>query len=303
MFFDHSAKLRQTDGPAPYRYASGDPLNRMDPDGRYAIDVHYMTYFLALTAGLDDKTAWVIATAAQTIDNVNPYTDALPQPTPWDADSAKARERYHFTQTSSAWDPLNPQVVRLLGYATKNDANPCLKAQFYGEFLHAYEDTFGHRDRNNVPYSTDGHGNDLTSPDKTYNHTALYFFNWNTNEARTLLAEQAVFDQIRFDWNVSGKDGNGNTITFASLQPFLEAWNKIQDDGVKIKELNKKLVELGFKAKIVDYDGGEGLACRLKYFQQAGLIGDNGKTTIKGITDYPDAILNTVTKGATTCKY
>ena len=62
---------------------------------------------------------------------------------------------------------------------------------------------------------------------------------------------------------------------------------------------------MGFST-IDEYDeakGGPGLACRLKYFQDAGLIGANGKPTIKGIMDYSDAILETKTQGATTCKY
>ena len=49
--------------------------------------------------------------------------------------------------------------------------------------------------------------------------------------------------------------------------------------------------------------GSEGLACRLRYFQQAGLIDTSGQTTTKGGKDYPGAILDTKTQGASTCKY
>jgi len=300
--------LGHPDGPDAYRYAGGDPLNRVDPAGLYAIDVHYyMTYFLALTAGLDDKTAWVVATAAQTIDDVNPYTDAMPFN--GGGFAQEQREKYHFTQPSTVWEPLNDQTSTLLGYATNAD-NPCLKAQFFGEFMHAYQDTFGHRDRDNVPYAAFlGHAIAGTQPDLTYNDPYDYdgsplTHGWYVRETRTFLMEQAVFAQMQTFWGTSAKDGNGNPITFESIMPFLEEWNKIKDDDVKIKRINYKLKELGFQP-IENYetDGSEGLACRLKYFQEADLIGDNGKTTIKGIMDYSNAILNTKTQGATTCKY
>ena len=91
-------------------------------------------------------------------------------------------------------------------------------------------------------------------------------------------------------------------MAFESFLPFLEEWNKIQNDATKIDEINTKLTELGFKP-IDNYDRYAGLACRLKYFQQAGLIHTNGRATPTGKSDYPGAIVDTVTKGATTCKY
>ena len=293
--------LGYPDGPDPYRYAGGDPINRIDPAGLYAIDVHYyMTYFLALTAGLDDKTAWVVATAAQTIDDVNPYTDAFPSVTA--GGNLDARKLYHFTQTSTAWEPLNSQTSTLLGYATKAD-NPCLKAQFYGEFMHAYQDTFGHRDINNKPYgAVQGHWYDGTKPDLTYNTPLSY--GWNVNEARTLLMEQYVFEQMQTFWGTSEKDASGNPITFASLEPFFKDWNAMISDQMKVEALNKKLVELGLKTiETYSVDGSEGLACRLKYFRQAELINTSGKATTKGKDSYSGAILDTTTQGATTCKY
>ena len=284
--------LGYPDGPNPYRYAQGDPVNRIDPTGLYAADVHYyMTYFLALTAGLSENDAWIIATADQTVDNVNPYTDALPHLDPWDADSAKARELYHFTQTSTDWDPLNTQTKILLDYY-KNASAPCLKRQFYGEFLHAYEDTFGHRDWNNVPYDTDGHGNDLTSPDKTYNHDVLYVYHWTVNEDRTLLMEQYVFNQIREDWHTVAKDTNGINISASRLESFLKEWNKIEEDGElaptsqKLRMLNEKLTEFGLPT-IPPYIAEVGLGCRLKYLGDANLIGADGKATTDAKTKYP----------------
>ena len=46
------------DGPDAYLYASGDPVNRVDQLGLYQSDIHYyMTYFLALAAGVDKDRA------------------------------------------------------------------------------------------------------------------------------------------------------------------------------------------------------------------------------------------------------
>lgn len=263
-----------------------------------------MTYFLALTAGLSEMEAWIIATASQTIDDVNPYTDAIPHLTPWDADSGKARKLYHFTQTSTSWDPNNPQIVRLHDYAmgAGSKYGNCVKLQFYGEYMHAFQDTFGHRDNKDVPYSaTTGHTIAGTHPDKTYNHTLGDWY-WLTNEARTLRMETAVFNQIQSDFGTTAKDKSGNVITAASLKGFFEAWNKEKSDAKKIFMLKEKLSALGLPT-LVTYSGSGGLACRLKYLRNANLIDSSGKTTSLGASDYPYAILDTTTTGAGTCKY
>ena len=101
--------LGYPDGPDPYLYVRGDPLNRIDPQGLYDADVHYyMTYFLALTAGLSADDAWIIATAGQTMDNVNPYTDAMPFK--GDGFAYDQRKLYHFTQDGFDPTPLPGDV-------------------------------------------------------------------------------------------------------------------------------------------------------------------------------------------------
>ena len=45
--------------------------------------------------------------------------------------------------------------------------------QFFGEYLHAFEDTFAHRDQDNDPFGVNagaGHGTHGSHPDYTYNH-------------------------------------------------------------------------------------------------------------------------------------
>jgi hypothetical protein len=273
--------------------------------GLYDTDVHYyLTYFLALAAGLTEQQAWIIATADQTLDNVNLYTDAFPSKEAsgnWDA-----RELYHFTQVSTDWNPNNDQILRLHGYYV-NASGDCLKLQFYGEYMHAFEDTYGHRDRNNEPYSAyKGHPEDFHNPDMTYNHQATIFWWWN-NEDRTLKMEQAVFKQLQEDWGTSAKDKDGNAITFESIRKLMIDWNAIWELGDlkpesdKLTKLNKKLKDEFGLPEIQLYDKYVGLGCRLKYLGDAGLVGTDGMATDKGKTNYPKAILDTTKDGAAEC--
>ncbi|CAB1215064.1 RHS repeat-associated core domain-containing protein [Acinetobacter bouvetii] len=62
------------DGLNPYLYVANNPLNKVDPYGLYQTDMHYyMTYFLAITAGIDSDNARRIALATQFVDE-NEYT-------------------------------------------------------------------------------------------------------------------------------------------------------------------------------------------------------------------------------------
>jgi hypothetical protein len=307
--------------------------------GLYAEDVHYyMTYFLALLAGIDAKQAWVIATAAQTIDNVNPYTDALPSVAA--GGNLDARERYHFTQDGfdpqpgtgdilytteydpntgtefqvasyspeyqlrrlSAWN--NTQIQTLHGYAVSagDQYGACMKGQFYGEYLHALEDVFGHRKANNDPYgATQGHWYDGTNPDMTYNDGA-----WQNNEQRTLEMERVVFERLQSDFGREATDKDGFPIQFSDIEGFLKDWNHVGEIGKnsaeKKKWLDNKLTAIfGKDTKIPVYKEEVGLGCRLKYLRDAHLINADGKATGDATTNYPGAILDTKTEGAAEC--
>jgi RHS repeat-associated protein len=187
--------LGYPDGPDAYLYAQGDAVNKMDPLGLYAENVHYyMTYFLARLAGIETQEALTIALAAQYIDD-NDFT----RPLNVDVTGLGAEHRirlatYHFTQ--NGFDPARTRYVPtnedrvaairsgnppLPPYIDESDAqyiprrvldpsNPqlgnllsasnraptrCSKAQLFGEYLHTFQDTFAHRDPNNDPISID----------------------------------------------------------------------------------------------------------------------------------------------------
>ena len=210
-----------------YAYVDSDPLNRIDLLGLYGEDIHYyMTYFLAAVAGLDQQTIEVIANAAQYIDD-NPLTSPI-------LGGTAALESYHFimTREDSPGDPLtnfrDPQATQLnnlynsallFDVACPVNRQPAnlVKAQLYGEYLHAYADTYAHRDRLNNPYGVFsgaglyGHMADGTKPDNTYNfHIETGSGNWaptqnvwwEYQEVRTLEAEKQMFYQIREDFQV-----------------------------------------------------------------------------------------------------
>jgi hypothetical protein len=298
--------LGYPDGPDSYLYASGDPINRVDPLGLYEIDVHYyMTFFLARAAGIGYREALTIASATHYIDE-NPRT--------WPVDesdmqanilSRDARNRlasYHFTTSPrdivsfkefdperNSWEkavffsskglveaqsyvnrrfqnPTNDQLIRLSKTYSQPGQSRCERAQFFGEYLHAFEDSFGHRNQTNVPIELNaglGHGAYGHSPDKTYNHTvtlaevfarpgveALTLASvgqWNQNESRSLRMEQEVFEKMQ-DYRVANgiKMPPGKRLFFGSdLSAFFQQWNQIKDSDQKKTELNFKLNDLG----------------------------------------------------------
>jgi hypothetical protein len=243
---------------------SNDPLTRVDPLGTYETEVHYyLTYFLALTAGLPQQQAMVIATAAEYIDH-NPVT------TPFA--SINARERYHFTQKPNDdttqdittrfilsekpadWNS-QLQLLHLAAMSSRNTA--CAKAQLYGEFLHAFEDTFSHRDENNVPFWAGG-GHVFpelsTDPDKTYNIENLFRADYRFNELRTLEMENEVFagfqrdfgrsaNNVLTDFPIEWSDLAGNELV--SGNGVLQRFNREQDDKAKVEILQQALEQFG----------------------------------------------------------
>src|SRR5207245_10964635 len=82
------------DGANPYAYTSGDPINKVDAFGLYQIEIHYyMTYFLAIAAGMKSEDALTLALGAQYVDD-NPITQPLNLTSPF---TQTARlQRNHF---------------------------------------------------------------------------------------------------------------------------------------------------------------------------------------------------------------
>lgn len=235
------------DGLNPYLYVGNSPLNKVDPYGLYQTDMHYyMTYFLAITAGIDSDNARRIALATQfvdTNDNTSPFDDeAGPVPSLYNNFTTQRLEYYHFTNNRFAnnqpfqgmelgsWDLEKPKgmsdadylkwrltsnlnnIPQLIALTTNyNKAAKCgnlnLSMQFFGEYLHAFEDTFAHRDQNNDPFGVNagfGHGAYGSNPDFTFNHYAQFnipgnlvgYGDWTVNETRSLLEQEEVYNKL-----------------------------------------------------------------------------------------------------------
>ncbi len=183
--------LGRPGGPDAYRYAGGDPINRIDPLGLYEIDVHYyMTFFLGVTAGLDPEEARIVALASQYVDN-NPLTRPVDRTSLGTTigsilHNQQALLAYHFVLSGAdgrtlpdyrsvrLTNPDSPQLRNLLAAAGSGLVNRNGSLQFLGEYLHALADTYSHRDARGRPYDAlfvncgVGHGHDLHEPDLTY---------------------------------------------------------------------------------------------------------------------------------------
>jgi RHS repeat-associated protein len=259
----------------PYVYVSNDPMGRSDPFGLYEIDVHYyVTYTLAILAGMPELAARQLALATQYVDD-NPYTTPIPESkiAPiyrgiWT--QTERLKRYHFTQAGydraqqlgeSDADyvlhrvdrPWNPQLQLLLNAANNPNNRPCAKLVLFGEYLHAYEDTFGHRDQVDEPINVNGGAGHLVyghEADKTYNAYAVYENNpvyylakgdWLFRQSRTLEMEQEVFDEIQKEFHVTTKDQYGRPITFARIQNTLALFNSINESEGENPDFISKL--------------------------------------------------------------
>ena len=337
-------------GLQPYHYGSSNPLLQTDPLGLYETDVHYyMTFFLARMAGIGYQEARTIALAAQYIDD-NPDTwpvdddHFLDNVDPLNNGPALNRlASYHFTTTSPSWynpfdydppptvleriqekisgnasetytarrykDPVNPQLTRLNATVSRAPT-PCARAQFFGEYLHAFEDTFGHRNKLNVPININqglGHGAYGHSPDKTYNHSvtlldlarrplglemllAPELGDWFQNEARSYEMEYEVFTKLRQLHDTTGANElTKKPIRFRDISDFLESWNKIQNTPDKIADLAFKMDEFGL-GLLPDYSKACAAEKRRAYLggldpsQYAGSILPTGNKTTTAVS-------------------
>ena len=268
--------LGYPDGLDAYLYAGGDPVNRVDANGLYMTEIHYyMTYFLAVAAGIDLEDARIIALASQYVDD-NPVTSSFNLRN-WD--HVDRLVKYHFTMTdptdqwkllpgfdnaSLANGPSAPQIKCLeKAYQTARTdpaAQPNAALQLFGEYIHALEDTYGHRMRDDVPYSAKlfildflgfGHGFDVHQPDLTYDDKVFTSISWNTREARTFAMEQAVFQKMS-----EFKSPNGKVMSSADVEEAVrdfnaeEAFDGGKETDVKMKKkiaiLNEYLAKWGY---------------------------------------------------------
>ncbi len=112
-----------------------------------------------------------------------------------------------------------------------------LKLQFFGEYMHAFEDYFSHRDQNNDPVGTNGglgHAYWGSSPDWTYDHTGhvadggvMPEIEWTVNAHRTKMAEQSVYDKmVEFRDLVGIK---GQAVPWSEVEKIVVGFNKIEE--------------------------------------------------------------------------
>ena len=266
--------LGYPDGPDPYAYAGGDPINRIDPVGLYELDVHYyMTFFLSVTAGRAPVEARAIASAAQYVDE-NPLTRPVNNRNPLTTVvSPFANQpqliRYHFvlsgddgrTRPEYLNDRLDHPDGHQLGLlweaAQRAELSRPGRLVLLGEYLHALADTYSHRDHLDVPIDAWfagcglGHGLHGHQPDYTYDDTdpghgggGADRLPWRREE-RTLRMEAAVFTRL------SGETISGRAVDWTRIEPYLREFNAVRENDStgftgKIQVLNRALAELGY---------------------------------------------------------
>jgi len=137
----------------------------------------------------------------------------------------------------------------------------------YGEYLHAFEDTFAHRTYDNVPIGINlGLGHLIRShfPDHTYNEDQVLGHNWRQNQERSLEMEREVYDLLKGTW---GARGDGTSHSFSEIEDLLKQFNKttensqntnnfdstVIDHRAKVTMLNDKLND--WKYGFVDQNG------------------------------------------------
>ena len=244
-----------------YAYVKNDPMNRVDPLGLYDELIHYyMTYFLALVAGVPEDQAELIALATQFVDDnftTSPFTGI-----PWGS-----LQTYHFTlDYNNGFDgdngttnlltrfknPASNQLSNLFNRSIDPNNSICQTTVRFGMFLHSFEDTFSDRDKNNKPFSLInidqnnpsgwlGHLFAGHSPDHTYNQSTQKWTTrfdkplpgggfaqeltvsdkWSYNELRTLQMEKETYEKMK---DFATRMGLSDTTDFFD-------WQDLSGDG------------------------------------------------------------------------
>ncbi|CAN5117075.1 RHS repeat-associated core domain-containing protein [soil metagenome] len=323
-----------------YAYVRNDPINKTDPTGLFESDVHfYLMYFLAITSGVSSKDARIIALASQYIDD-NPLTspvvlndDGTPDYVSTGTSKAEALKRYHFVlsdassgqvpavyKNANIYEPRSPQLDTLYRAvltsstaATSGKADCDADLQLFGEFLHAFTDTFSHRNAKNIPYdavlasgmqASTGHVADGHNPDITYDHYGLgtsteatpAFLStyWGNNEARTIeMAREAKDEFAPF---VAAR---GKSMSWEQLRPWIARFAAVRGDENKHPDqLPAKIRVLAAALKSFGYS--ETLAWSSSKSGPTGYDVDeaagNRATFLKGLdkTQYPGIMLGSV---------
>ncbi|SDC21936.1 RHS repeat-associated core domain-containing protein [Acinetobacter boissieri] len=282
--------LGTIDGLNLYLYVKNNPLNKIDPLGLYQTDMHYyVTYFLAITAGIDVDRARRIALATQFVDTndyTSPFDDEKGAVSNGITDASDKRlDFYHFVNDRSGIDKYDgeklpkdtdysryydgnfdlnkaqntsgtdyktwrvtsnlegiPQLITMTNNYKKaarcNNEN--LSMQFFGEYLHAFGDTFSHRDQENDPFGVSlgtGHGFSGSNPDYTYNHNGEQKLSnlqgkgwWGVNEDRSLSAEQEIYKKlVDYRVNVLKQPETAHVIPWQQLSSYLKTYNAIHE--------------------------------------------------------------------------
>jgi hypothetical protein len=150
--------------------------------------------------------------------------------------------------------------------ASNNAPTQCAKLQFFGEYLHAFEDTFAHRNQNNVPYGVNngfGHGLSAGSnPDYTYDDVyagddpIVRSRLWLVRSARTLEMEKEVFEKL------SALPHSGTAQTWANVEEKVKQFNAIEENEGDGRHFRSKLALLtstlnGWQYMAQDSDGNQ----------------------------------------------
>jgi uncharacterized protein RhaS with RHS repeats len=148
-----------------YRYVGNSPTNYLDPSGLYEQDIHYyMTYYLAVAAGIPASDAAEIAWATNATDyhpDVEPVQFFKPGG-PYGKVATSIRRKYHFRTSGDKVKGGSDEAAQIVNDAIKGkNKNNILM----GIGLHAYQDSWSHEG-----YGPEkGHGIGKDNPDYPYN--------------------------------------------------------------------------------------------------------------------------------------